>query len=219
MRRRHGDSAEPAVQFAGIVGYNRPDMTEPTVPKEEVIPVCMARADLEGIPDAPLPPPLALRCFAPGDERTWTDIWTRCERYHRITPQTFAAEFGSDADALARRQLFLLDGDGRAIGTATAWFGDEPHGSVCGRVHWVGIVPEMQGRGLSRPLLAAVLQRMRALGCHSSFLHTHSVRTPAIRLYLSFGFLPEVRNERERQAWLDVRRRIAPSRLDEINTP
>ncbi|HUT61690.1 MAG TPA: GNAT family N-acetyltransferase [Phycisphaerae bacterium] len=191
-------------------------MTEPTR-KEEVISVCMARPDLEGIADPPLPPPFVLRPFEPGDEQTWTDIWTRAEHYVPLTPETFAVEFGSDAEALAQRQLFLVDGGARAIGTATAWFGDEHHGGDCGRIHWVGIVPEMQGRGLSRPLLAATLRRMRALGCRSSFLQTHSVRTPAIRLYLSFGFVPEIHGARERQAWLDVRRRIAPSRLDKID--
>ena len=191
-------------------------MTESTAPKEEVIPVCMARADMEGILDAPLPSAMSLRAYAPGDEQTWTDIWVRCERYVKITPETFTAEFGTDVEPLAQRQLFLLDGGGQAIGTATAWFTAERHPPDAGRVHWVGIVPRMQGRGLSKPLLAATLRRMTELRCRSAFLYTHSVRTPAIRLYLGFGFVPEIHSDRERQAWLDVRRRIAPSRLDAL---
>jgi GNAT superfamily N-acetyltransferase len=183
---------------------------------EEAVPVSMTLASLDRVPDHPLPPGFSLRMFRPGDEQTWTDIWVKAEKYLKITTATFTAEFGSDAPLLAQRQFFLLDGGGQPVGTATAWLTDKGYAPDAARVHWVAIVPEMQGRGLSRPLLSAVLKRMKELGYRSSFLGTHSARTAAVKLYLEFGFVPEVRNERERQGWRAVRQRIAPSVLDRL---
>ena len=191
-------------------------MREVIPPAEEAVPVSMTLASLDRIPEHLLPAGFSFRMFRPGDEQTWTDIWVKAEKYLKITPATFAAEFGTDVQLLAQRQFFLLDTGGQPIGTATAWLTDKGYAPDAARVHWVAVVPEMQGRGLSRPLLAAVLKRMKELGYRSSFLGTHSLRTAALKLYLEFRFVPEVRNERERQAWQGIRRRIAPSVLDRL---
>jgi GNAT superfamily N-acetyltransferase len=183
---------------------------------EEIIPVSMTLASLEGIPKHALPPGFSFRMYHPGDDKTCTDIWLRSEKYSKITPETFAREFGWDAVELGRRMLFLLDAGGSPIGTSTAWLADQAHGPYCGRIHWVAIVPEAQGRGLSRPLLAASLETMRQLGYRSSVLGTQTPRTAALKLYLEFGFVPEIRSDKEREGWRGVRRRIAPSVLDRI---
>jgi GNAT superfamily N-acetyltransferase len=185
--------------------------------QEEIVQVCMTLAGLEGVPALAPPPGFSFRMFRPGDEKTWTDIWRRSDRYGAVAPDAFAREFGSDARALAQRQFYLLDGGSSAIGTASAWFPDEPHGPDCGCVHWLAVVPEYQGRGLSRPLLSAVLMRMRDLGYRSAFLRTQTVRIAAIGLYLGFGFLPEVRSDKEREGWRQVCGRLAPSPLDRVD--
>ncbi len=177
----------------------------------------MTLASLSNIPEHPLPPGFRFRWFGPGDQATWTDIWRRCEKFLQITPATFTQEFGTDEQVLALRQVFLLDAGGRAVGTSTAWLADEAHGPHCGRVHWVAIVPEMQGRGLAKPLLSTCLRRMRELGYRSAVLGTQTVRVPAIRLYLQYGFVPEVRSDKERQGWRDLRAKIAPSVLDRLD--
>jgi len=183
-------------------------------PTQEIIQVSMTLASLSSIPEHPLPPGFSFRWFRPGDQKTWADVWQRCEKFLKLTPETFAREFGTDEQVLALRQVFLLDSGGQAVGTSTAWLADEDHGPHCGRIHWVAIVPEMQGRGLAKPLLSTSLKRMRELGYRSAVLGTHAVRIPAIKLYLQYGFVPEVRNEKERQGWRDVRAKIAPSVLD-----
>jgi GNAT superfamily N-acetyltransferase len=184
-------------------------------PTEEIIQVCMKLASLDAVARHPLPPGFSFRMYRSGDEKTWTDIWQRADVFGiKFTPQTFGQEFPGEAQTLAQRQFYLLDPGGTPIGTAAAWFPDDAHGKDCGCIHWVAIVPEMQGRGLSRPLLAATLERMKALGYRSSYLRTQTVRVAAIKLYMEFGFVPEITKEKEREGWLALRKQISPSRLD-----
>jgi len=181
---------------------------------DRIIQVWMNLPDLHAAPVHSPPPGFSLRAYRPGDEKIWTDIWRQADEYGAVAADTFALEFGSDAAALERRQFFLVESGGEAVGTASAWYPDDAHGPRAGRVHWVAIAPQWQGRGLSRPLLSAVLTRMKELGCRSAFLKTQTVRVAAIRLYLEFGFVPEVRSEKEREGWRRLRTAIAPSALD-----
>jgi GNAT superfamily N-acetyltransferase len=182
--------------------------------KEPIIKVCMNLASLDSAPAHALPPGFSLRTYRPGDEKAWAGIWQRADEFGAVAADSFKQEFGSDAAALGERMFFLFDAGGDAVGTASAWYPDDAHGPGAGRVHWVAIVPQRQGRGLSRPLLAVVLTRMKELGCRSAFLETQTVRVAAIRLYMEFGFVPDVRSEKERAGWTRLRDRIAPSALD-----
>jgi len=175
------------------------------LPTGEGIAVSMVRESLALIPDWLLPATCAIRGYRLGDERTWTDVQLAAEKQLQIEAGLFRREFGADEGELERRQLFLCDGSGRAIGTATAWYDNSYRGRRCGRVHWVAIVPEAQGRGLAKPLLAATLRRLAELGHQRAVLGTHSYRLPAISLYLKFGFVPDAHTPAEAEAW----RRIA----------
>lgn len=168
----------------------------------ENVTLCMIRRDLEGIPEYPLPPGFSLRRYRPGDEAEWVRVQTLAERYVQISLDLFRREFGTDPVPLSERMLFLTDSQGEAIGTATAWFDPSFQGRLFGRVHWVAVVPQFQGRGLARPLLAGVCQRLRDLGHTNAYLITSSARIPALNLYRKFGFVPEVRNDQEREAWV-----------------
>ena len=161
----------------------------------------MIRPSLEAIPDFRLPAGFKLRWHAPGDEALWLEIHLKAERFNPISPELFQQQFGTDAEQLKRRQCYLLSPDEKAIGTATAWYGKEPEVKEFGRVHWVALLPEHQGRGLSKPLLSAVCNRMRELGHTQAYLTTSVERKAAIGLYLRFGFKPWIRNEVERAIW------------------
>ena len=65
-----------------------------------------------------------------------------------------------------------------ANGTTTAWYNEDYRGLPFGRVHWVAIVPEMQGRGLAKPIMSAVCHRLRELGHGRAYLTTTTVRIP-----------------------------------------
>jgi GNAT superfamily N-acetyltransferase len=164
----------------------------------------MLRDNLEDIPVCAFPAGFSLRWYQPGDEARWFRIHRLADHDSEITPDLFARRFGSDHDLLAQRQCYLLDGRGDPIGTATAWFDDDFLGARFGRVHYVAIVPDYQGRGLSRPLMSVICQRLRELGHDRAYLATSTARIPAINLYLGFGFVPLIRTEEEAAAWRGI---------------
>jgi GNAT superfamily N-acetyltransferase len=183
---------------------------------ERNLSVHMIRDSLDHIPDYPLPPGYSPRWYRPGDEQRWVDVQSRAEEYFEITPELFVEQFGSSTQPLAERQCFLLDAQGEAIGTATAWFDDDYCGQPHGRLHWVAVVPEAQGRGLAKPLLCIVLTRMAELGHTRCYLSTSTGRIPAVNLYCKFGFVPHVRNADDLAVWREMQPLVkAPFGLDD----
>lgn len=168
---------------------------------EQNISVAMVRLTLEGMPELALPQPYRWRWYEAGDEAHWLAIHAVADRFNELTEETFWQVFGRETAVLAQRQLYLLDGNGQPVGTASAWWDDAANG----RVHWVAIHPAHQGKGLAKPLLTAVCQRLHQLGHQTARLGTSTARLAALNLYLSFGFVPDIRNEEERAAWCGVR--------------
>ena len=146
--------------------------------------VTMWRADLENLPDFALPSGFTLRAYKRGDDQTWWQIHERADLLLAHRGGSHAQFFGEDFAALHARQFFLVAPDGEAIGTASAWWDDE----TTGRVHWVAIVPQFQGRGLAKPLLARVLQTLREHRHTRAVLTTSRQRPRAIALYRGLGF-------------------------------
>jgi len=169
--------------------------------------VTMVRGDLEGLPHHPVPDGFSVRPYTPGDELAWVRIQSAADAYNVIVAELFRAQFGDDTVELGRRLFMLEDPAGTAIGTAAAWFGGSHRGPSVGRVHWVAIHPAHQGRGLAKPLLSRVCHTLRALGHERAFLTTSTARVPAVGLYLSFGFVPEIAGDREAAAWAALQRR------------
>ena len=167
-------------------------------------PLKMLREDLENIPDFDIPAGYTIRSYRSGDEAHWLCVHLLADHEHQFKPDTFKQQFSSDARVLAQRQFYLLDPAQSVIGTATAWFNEDFDGERIGRVHWVAIVPECQGRGLSRPLMTAICRRLLELGHNKAYLTTSAARAAAIHLYLRFGFAPLIRTEIERAAWAQV---------------
>jgi len=176
----------------------------------EHIPVVMVREDLTTVPSFPLPPGYRLRCYRRGEAPLWAEIEVSVGEFPTLERALahFEKEFGPYPDDLEKRCLFLEDAAGRALGTATAWFhnlsGPEAplqfQGKDYGRIHWVAIRPEHQGRKLAKPLLAAALRRLAQF--HSrAYLTTQTTSARAIHLYLDLGFVPLVLSERCSSAW------------------
>jgi GNAT superfamily N-acetyltransferase len=188
------------------------------------VPVTMTRANLDDVPEFALPAGFSLRWYQPGDEAHWRRIQCAADRFNRITPELFQRQFGWAAARgtppaaagearrrrkaalrdLGERQCYLRSPAGEVIGTGTAWFNDDFEGGRWGRVHWLALLPEFQGRGLGRALLAAVCRRLRDLGHERAYLTTSTARLPALKLYLKFGFAPLIRTAREAAVWRDV---------------
>ena len=182
--------------------------------KQEYISISMIREKLGGIPNHTLPPAFSFKWYRPGDERHWLRIQQSADQYNQINLELFRQQFGVDAETLGCRQCFILNGEGQSIGTATAWFDLNYRGQEWGRVHWVAIVPEMQGQSLAKPLMTVVCQRLRELGHERAYLTTAPERIPAVNLYLKFGFVPEVRGAVELRAWKEIEEKLGRSVLN-----
>jgi GNAT superfamily N-acetyltransferase len=175
---------------------------------EKYLPVSMIREHLEDIPQFPVPPGFSVRWFQDGDESIWRQIQSAAEDHFEIAPDLFAEEFGSDTSILNERMCFLCDSREQPIGTATAWFDEDYAGLPHGRVHWVAVIPEMQGKGLSKPLMTIVCNRLRELGHERAYLGTATVRFQAIRLYSEFGFVAEIKDDQDRAIWDELEQKL-----------
>jgi GNAT superfamily N-acetyltransferase len=173
----------------------------------EYLDVRMIRENLDDIPKYSLPADYSIRWYQPGYEKHWQVVQSLADEYTRVTPDLFEEQFGTDTQLLSERQCFLLDSEEDIIGTATAWLdnqGEKSHG----RIHWLAIVPQQQGRGLAKPLLTTICNRLKELGHSRTFLTTQTVRIPAINLYAKFGFAPVIDSDRDRKIWEKLRKHI-----------
>ena len=174
----------------------------------ENISVLMVRKDLDDLPQHAPPAGYRTRLYRPGDGDTWLRIWRASEPFGSITPQTFENEFGQNLRAMEKRCCFLVAPDGQDIGTATAWY-RRYEGRPWGQLHWVGVVPAYQAKGLSRCIVTAAMSRVRALGHRRAILGTSTGRVAAIRTYLRFGFVPAVTDGEQGRAWRLLREHVS----------
>ena len=180
----------------------------------KVIPLTMVRDHLDHLPSFGCPAGYAIRSFRRGDAEHWARVEAMaCEFLSQDEAlREFHEEFDPHASELEDHCFLLEANQGEVIGTAMAWYEDFA-GEVRGRVHWVGIVPAHQGRGLAKPLLSTVLNRL-ARSHRSAFLTTQTTSYRAINLYLNFGFVPYQTDAADAEGWRmmeDIlQRRIMP---------
>jgi len=167
----------------------------------------MVRPGNAPYPVRELPPGFEVLWYHPGWERHWLEIQTQADPEAGLSPATFERYFGGAPDELPHRQAYLADAHGRLVATATAWFG-EGERRAWGRLHWVAVAPEYQGRGLAQGLLTIVGERLRSLHPAGAFLRTAAHRLAAIAVYLRFGFQPEPGNAEEAAWWEETLQRL-----------
>ena len=166
------------------------------------IPVTMVRKDLRNLPVFPLPAGYRMRNYEPGDEAHWAAIEQSAGEFETQAQALahFQKEFGNDLADLKNRLFFLCDEGNRSIGTANAWFRCDFHGDLWGRLHWIAICPEHQGRGLSKPMTAYALQRL-AQSHDKAYLTTQTTSFVAVKVYLDLGFEPFLETEKCPEGW------------------
>jgi len=150
-----------------------------------------------------LPEGYSFRMYTPGLETEWIRIQDEADDYIKVDKKFFEQEFHPHEEELPRRMVMLTHGD-NLIGTATAWPDDIYGDPGTGRLHWVAIVPEYQGKGLAVSLTYFTLSLFPALGCSRAYLLTNAVRIPAISLYLKLGFKPVIGDPEEQRAWEEI---------------
>ncbi len=165
----------------------------------------MLERNLEGLPEFPLPEGYRFVFYVQGDREHWIDIEMSAKelKSYEQGREVWEKYYGSQESILGNRMVFVEDGDGRKVATATAYFditGRDKSGD--GWLHWVAVRRDCQGKGLSRPLIAYVLGIMRGLGYTHAKIPTQTTTWLACRIYLDFGFTPIPQNAvHSREGW------------------
>jgi mycothiol synthase len=149
------------------------------------------RSRLATPPGIRLPEGYELRTYQGGDEAAWLTIQNLADP---VIPHGDFGEFlRRYLSALLPNGLFFaIDrACGEAVATAGALHntrdGMFPFG---GELGWVATIPAHQSRGLGRAVSAAATRRLIGAGYESIRVGTQDHRLPAIKLYLSMGYVP-----------------------------
>ena len=172
------------------------------------LPVRMIRPNLDDLPQWPLPDGYYMRAMRADEGAVWEEAWRASEPYEQIQPGLFASQFGSDPAEIELRCFFLIAPDGGVAGTISGWQSDLPDGLHYGQIHWVALLPAHRGRGLVKPLMAHAMNFL-ATRHERCFLDTATRRLPAIKVYLDFGFVPDMTFKDAEQAWALVQSNLA----------
>lgn len=171
----------------------------------ERIRVWMIRDNVDGIPEHKLPDGFSFRKFEDGDAETWAQVCVESGLYETLDQARagFESNFGGQEDEMKQRCFFIVeDTTGKVVGTTTAWYDINfmDSGLDYGRIHWVGVSKEYQGRKLSKPMMT---EAMRYIAAHHdrARLATNTDCVRAIGIYLDFGFEPDLRTDNWEQAW------------------
>lgn len=165
------------------------------------IPVAMVREHMQDIPTFDCPAGYRIRTFVRGDEQHWARIETSVGEFtdQKQALQLFTEDYGSHLSEMEDRSFLLETDEGEAVGTATAWYRHFA-GEERGRVSWVAIMPEYQGKQLAKPLLSAVMTRL-ARDHQKAFLTTQTTSYRAVNMYLAYGFVPYFMSESCQEGW------------------
>lgn len=167
----------------------------------EELPLYMGH-NLERIPRFPLPAGYRYRYFdTQMDAKSWANVVTKTKEFPHVDKamERFKEEFLPCLTEAKERIIFMETDCGEVVGTATAWFGLWD-GIEVGRLHWVEIIPEYQGKQLGRPLITKAMQTLKAYH-ETAYLKTQKSSQAAIHLYRQLGWYPLVIDEQEKQVW------------------
>ena len=131
---------------------------------------------------------VVIRSFRPGDEAAFHDI--NADWIARF----FALE-QKDRDVLGNPAKYILDPGGAIL---LAVEDETPLGVVAlmvmgdGSVELakMGVLPQAQGKGAGRMLVAAAIAKAREMGMRRVYIETNSKLGPALKLYNDAGFQP-----------------------------
>lgn len=168
------------------------------------IPLYM-KHNLKNTPHFPLPEGYQFRFFGQeGDAEAWAKIVTLTNEFSNEDKAMirFNEEFLPYIAEAEKRMIFIVTDESQLVGTATAWFG-KWNDEVIGRLHWIEIIPEFQGRKLGRPLIT---KAMELLGDYhsSAFLKTQQSSEAAIHLYDQLGWKPAILHKEEQNVWDEI---------------
>lgn len=172
------------------------------------IPVRMIRAHMRDLPQFALPADYAIRNVRAGEGPVWEAAWKQIEPYGPIPDGLFAREFGDDPARIEERCFFLESAQDGVVGTISGWNTAITGGPPWGHIHWVGVMPAHQGKGLCKAIMSHAMNFL-AQRHDRCFLDTATARAGAIKVYLDFGFLPDMTYPNADAAWAAFRETLS----------
>lgn len=189
------------------------------IPSRDITPagdnVTMIRDNMKNILEIPFPDGFSIRPMKLDDGSLWTDIERDAEIYFPITDDIFYNEFGRDLQATQWRGFIITNDKGVGVGTITAWYNRRFKGKDYGQIHWVAIRPAYQGKGLGKSALSYALNLL-AQWHERCFLQTQTKRLNAIKLYLDFGFVPDMDIPYAEEIWREVKINLRHPALERL---
>jgi beta-glucuronidase len=202
--------------FRARQGYPEPETHEEPQASSAGYEVKMVRDHLDDIPQAAFPEGFEIRPMRLDEGGLWTDIWRDAEPYADIEAELFHNQFGSDLQATQWRSFIVTNPSGLAVATITAWYHRTFKGKDYGQIHWVAVRKAYWGRGLGKAMLTHALNHM-ATWHDRAFLGTQTQRIPAIKIYLDFGFVPDLDQPGAERIWQEVKDQLDHPALEAID--
>ena len=146
----------------------------------------MLKQNMSDIPGPNVAGGYVLRPIRKGEHRQWEELCDKAFNSAHSFKTVVEEKDGYVEDGV----FVIMDGD-RLIATGTALC-THAHPEGCGYVHMIAADSQYSGKKLGYEITAAVLRRLRDGGFASAELTTDDFRLPAIKVYNSLGFIPDL---------------------------
>lgn len=158
--------------------------------------VSMSRYHMRDLPQYDFPQGFGIRSYRQGEKHIWT-------RIRDGDTGGWCAHRFEDPEILKDRIFFLTTDEGEEIGTVTVWWKTAYTGRIWGLIESVEIHPDFRGRGLGKAMMSVAMQRVkRSHDC--CMVGTETGRLAAIKIYLDFGFYPDLYDDSLKASWAPV---------------
>jgi GNAT superfamily N-acetyltransferase len=169
--------------------------------------VFMIRPHLRDIPQVPFPEGFGIRAMRTDEGALWTDIERDAEPHFPVGADVFHNEFGNYLQTTQWRSFIVTNAKGAGVGVVSAWFARDFKGEDYGMIHWIAIRQAYQGLGLGKAALSFALNQLSQWH-ERAFLGTQTKRLPAIKMYLDFGFVPDLDPPGALEVWREVATKV-----------
>ena len=139
------------------------------------------------VSDKPLPDGFSLRGYKHGDENSWISL-LNCGDFDSQWDSERFQEYMTQDERLEGSSVILKD----EIIVAATFASVQDSSKQVGRVDFVVSHPDFRGLGLGKVVLIEVLRFLRKKNYKTIMLYTDDWRIPALGMYLSLGFEPEI---------------------------
>lgn len=152
--------------------------------------VIMRRPPGVPVPEPALPAGYAFSTYEAGSDTAWAAIEAAVGEFDSpgLAKRYFRDRYLLHLPDVRRRVLFVRGPGGVEVGTVTAWW-DYTGSRRDAALHWLGVLPAHQGRGLGTALVHHCVRKLQALeGDRDIYLHTQTWSHTAIGIYCAAGF-------------------------------